>query len=151
MPDSALAAVHAALSQIGQLGITLKTVLALLLGCFLISRLRQWQRLRHFPGPPLAGFSRWFWFFPVVRSGRIHEKLVEANLKYGPIARVAPNLVVTSDWRLWRHALAVRSPYVRADHFMAFRLDMKNDNVASTIDEAEHKRLRTIMIHGVRL
>jgi hypothetical protein len=47
------------------------------------SRLRQWLRLHHIPGPPFAGLSRWFWLAPLGLSGQKHIRLQEVNRKYG--------------------------------------------------------------------
>jgi hypothetical protein len=47
--------------------------------------------------------------------------------------------------------MSVRSPYTRSERFSAFRLDPTKDNIVSVIDEQEHSRLRSIMIHGVRI
>jgi len=72
----------------------------------------------------------------------------DAERKYGRIVRVGPNMLMTSDWKLWRRIMAVRSPYIRAERFKGFRLDPTKDHVLSVIDEQEHSRLRSIMIHG---
>jgi hypothetical protein len=45
--------------------------------------------------------------------------------------------------------MSARSPYTRSERFSAFRLDPTKDNIVSVIDEQEHSRLRSIMIHGV--
>jgi hypothetical protein len=58
----------------------------LLVVAFIIRRLRQWRRLRHIPGPPLAGFSRWFWLVPLVRSGQLDLRLQALNKKYGKLS-----------------------------------------------------------------
>jgi len=55
----------------------------LLVVTFLIRRLCQWQRLRHIPGPPLAGFSRLFWLVPMARSGDLPGWMRVAEQKYG--------------------------------------------------------------------
>lgn len=59
---------------------------SLLVAAFILRRLRQWQRLRHIPGPPFAGFSRWFWLVPLVRSGQLDLRLQALNKKYGKIS-----------------------------------------------------------------
>ncbi|KAK4245539.1 cytochrome P450 [Corynascus novoguineensis] len=120
----------------------------LLVVTFLIRRLRQWQRLRHIPGPPLAGFSRLFWLVPMARSGDLPGWMRVAEQKYGRIVRVGPNMLMTTDWKLWRRIMSARSRYVRAERFKGFRLDPTKDHVLSLTDEREHSRLRTIMIHG---
>lgn len=47
--------------------------------------------------------------------------------------------------------MSVRSPYVRSKRFKGFRMDPAKDHIVSVTDEQEHTRLRTIMIHGVRI
>jgi hypothetical protein len=56
---------------------------SLLVITFVVRRLRRWQRLRHIPGPPLAGFSRWFWLVPMARSGELPERARQVESKYG--------------------------------------------------------------------
>lgn len=67
----------------------------------------------------------------------------------GPLARIAPNLLVTNDVDLLRHMNAVRSPYKRADWYDGMKLDPKVNNVASERDEARHTSLRAKMSSGV--
>jgi hypothetical protein len=65
-----------------QLGVVFCLSLFLVVTLF-IRRLRRWQRLRHIPGPPLAGFSRLAWLVPLARSGEIPTWMREAEQKYG--------------------------------------------------------------------
>ena len=79
MLASILQVVHAIVASIGVLGLGLS--LALL--AFFVTRFTRWSRLRHFPGPPLAGWSRLFWLVPYARSNQKHLELYEVNRKYG--------------------------------------------------------------------
>lgn len=46
-----------------------------------LSALRQYWRLRHIPGPPSAGWSKW-WLVRAVASGRVHLDVYEVCQKY---------------------------------------------------------------------
>jgi hypothetical protein len=50
----------------------------------IIQRIRLWLRLRHVPGPPGTGFSK-FWLLRHTLGGRIHFVLQEAAEKYGKL------------------------------------------------------------------
>ncbi|KAL1839543.1 hypothetical protein VTJ49DRAFT_1406 [Mycothermus thermophilus] len=111
-------------------------------------RLRQWYRLSHIPGPPLAGFSRLIWLAPQGMSGQYTAWMRDIDRKYGRLVRVGPKTVVTSDWRLWKRIMSARSPWTKSDRYTGFRLDPQRDHIVSTLDEREHTRLRSIMQHG---
>ncbi|KAG6018692.1 hypothetical protein E4U40_007931, partial [Claviceps sp. LM458 group G5] len=74
---------------------------------------RQYKRLSHIPGPRSAAFSKW-WFVKATLSGRTHLDLYQVCEKYGQIARISPNDVVTCDIGLIRRMLSVRSQYTRS-------------------------------------
>ncbi|KAF4485804.1 Cytochrome P450 monooxygenase lolP1 [Colletotrichum fructicola Nara gc5] len=108
---------------------------------------RQYIRLRHIPGPPLAGFSP-LWLLRAACSGNMHLKLYEASQKYGSLVRVGPRDVITSDPDFMKHMLGVRSKYTRSDWYDAMRLDPWHDNVLSSRDDAAHGKLRSQMAAG---
>ena len=58
------------------------TGLGLALLWFLFSTIRQWYRLRHIPGPPLASVSA-AWLIRCLASGRFHEHMIDVAEKYG--------------------------------------------------------------------
>lgn len=58
------------------------SVVAILL-FLLASVITQYFRLRHIPGPPSAGFSKW-WLIRRITSGRTHLDYYEVCEKYGP-------------------------------------------------------------------
>ncbi|KAK1974650.1 cytochrome P450 [Colletotrichum cereale] len=109
---------------------------------------RQYLRLRHIPGPPLAGLSP-LWLLRAACSGNMHLKLYEASQKYGSLVRVGPRDVVTSDPDLMKHMLGVATKYTRSDWYNAMRLDPWHDNVLSSRDDATHSKLRSQMARGV--
>ncbi|CAI0641331.1 unnamed protein product, partial [Colletotrichum noveboracense] len=108
---------------------------------------RQYIRLRHIPGPPLAGISP-LWLLRAACSGNMHLKLYEANQKYGSLVRIGPKDIVTSDPDLMKHMLGVRTKYTRSDWYHAMRLDPWHDNVLSSRDDAMHSKLRSQMARG---
>jgi hypothetical protein len=65
------------------------------------------------------------------------------------VARIAPNVLVTSDLDLLRRMYAVRSPYSRSDWYMAWRFNPGYDNVLSQRDNDKHAELRAKLAIGV--
>ena len=60
----------------------LSASVAALLVYLLLSSIRQYFRLSHIPGPPGAGFSKW-WLIGRITSGRTHRDYYEVCEKYG--------------------------------------------------------------------
>lgn len=67
----------------------------------------------------------------------------------GSVARIGPNVVLTSNMDLLRRMGAARSPYTRSDWYLAFKLGPKEDNVFSMLDEKKHNKRRAQMTNGV--
>ncbi|KAL3426423.1 cytochrome P450 [Phlyctema vagabunda] len=116
-------------------------------GCYIFQTFQSWYRLRHFKGPPIASLTR-FWLARHVWGGRMHLDFHDVNQKYGSLARVGPNDLVTSDPAVMRRMLAVRSPYRRSEWYIGVRFDPVQDNIASIRDEERHTELRAIMAPG---
>ncbi|GKT61749.1 pisatin demethylase [Colletotrichum tofieldiae] len=111
------------------------------------SIVRQYLRLRHIKGPPIAGFSNW-WLVRAVGSGRTHLDFYEACEEYGPIVRVGPNDLITSDPDVMKRMLNVRTTYRRSSWYDGMRLKPGKDNVLSTRDDELHNKLRSKMAAG---
>lgn len=114
--------------------------LAVLVGYAVVSRIRTWLRLRHIPGPPAAGWSK-FWLIRKALGGRFHLDTAEACQKYGPIVRIGPNELVTNDPDVLRRMSAVRSPYTRSAWYDGARLEP--DSMFSERNEERHNMLRS--------
>ncbi|RSL68941.1 hypothetical protein CEP54_002545 [Fusarium duplospermum] len=112
-----------------------------------VSTWRQYNRLRDFKGPRLAGFSKW-WLIRTVGSGRAYLDFWEVTKKYGSIARVSPNDLLTDDPDLMKHILNVRTEYRRSPWYDGMRFDPANNNILSWRDEDEHFKLRSKMSAG---
>lgn len=105
-----------------------------------VSTVRQYYRLHHIKGPLIACLSKW-WLFKSVNSGKAYLDLYEVCKKYGEylspfqgcwsicsaspgsIARVGPNILVTSEPDLMKRMLNVRTKYKRGDWYAAMRFD----------------------------
>ncbi|KAH7124580.1 pisatin demethylase [Dactylonectria macrodidyma] len=121
---------------------------ALLLTTWLVvSTIRQYVRLRHIKGPPMAGLTQ-AWLIRCVGSGRTHLDLWEVCQKYGDVARVGPNDLITSDPELMRRMLNVRTHYKRSAWYDAMRLDPTKDNVLSQRNDELHASTRSKMAAG---
>lgn len=113
----------------------------------IVNAIRSYRRLSHIPGPPLATISS-LWLLKGLLGTRNHLNLYEANLKYGPLARIGPNHLVTSDPELIRRMKAARSPYRRGPWFTAVRFKPGVDNVLNERQEERHDDLRKKMAAG---
>ncbi|KAK5116038.1 hypothetical protein LTR85_009320 [Meristemomyces frigidus] len=100
-----------------------------------------YRQLRQFKGPPLAAFSR-AWLFWKTCNADLYKAEQEAIEKYGSVARVGPNLLVTDDADLVRHMNAPGSKWTRSGWFTGLKLDPRRDTVFSTRDEKEHAELK---------
>ena len=109
--------------------------------------IRSYRRLSHIPGPPFAAFSR-LWSVKSILSTRNHLNIYEANLRYGSLARIGPNHIVTCDPELIRRMNAPRSPYRRGPWFDAMRFMPEVGNTISERNEERHDELRRKMAAG---
>jgi hypothetical protein len=66
----------------------------------------------------------------------------------GPIARVGPNHLVTSDHRVLLHITNPRSGWKRSEWYRAFSFDPTGDSVLSETNDKKHGYLRARMATG---
>ncbi|KAK4671768.1 hypothetical protein QC764_608550 [Podospora pseudoanserina] len=119
-----------------------------LLLCFVIAtRVQSFVRTRHIPGPFWAGWTD-LWMIRAQLSGRFCFLLQDANTRYGPIAKIAPNWVVCGDAEELRRIWGVRSAWKRPFWYRAFRFDPYKDNAFSTTDDQVHEKLRAKLMPG---
>ncbi|KAK5082769.1 hypothetical protein LTR05_006649 [Lithohypha guttulata] len=127
---------------------TAAAVLVLLTIVFrIVSYVSSYRRLSHIPGPPLAAWTN-LWWVRAATSRKGHLYLYEALEKYGPLVRIAPNILVTSDTDLVRKVNAVRSPYRKSDWYKAFRFDADRENAFSETNKDNHARLKSKLTPG---
>ncbi|PVH79035.1 pisatin demethylase [Cadophora sp. DSE1049] len=114
---------------------------------FITERFRAWYRLRHVRGPFWAGFSK-LWLIRAVSSGNMHWEFANVNRRYGSLARIGPNHLVTSDPNQMRRMLGVRSLYTRSEWYIGMKFDPSRENVESERNEERHNQLRSKMAAG---
>ncbi|KAK2617023.1 hypothetical protein QQS21_000114 [Conoideocrella luteorostrata] len=143
--------------------------------CFIVSRVWAWYRLRHIKGPPAAAWTS-LWLVYKTRSGQLFYDLASICNQYGmlhtsccvplriscptaryranqatptgPIARIAPNIVVCGDAGEVRRMWGVRSQFDRALWYKGFQLDPPRDCTLSIRDNDAHAVLRSKLVPG---
>ncbi|KAL8902778.1 MAG: hypothetical protein Q9207_004386 [Kuettlingeria erythrocarpa] len=103
--------------------------------------------LKDVPGPWWAPYSR-AWLFMTLASEDSPNHYVAVNDKYGPLARIGPNHLLTNDPETFRRILMARSKYVRGPWFDSLRLDPKKANLITERNIAHHNTLRSQMAPG---
>ena len=103
--------------------------------------------LRSFSGPWWAAYTR-LWLSKTLASTNSAQVFVDVNKKYGSIARIGPNHLVTDDPELTRRILAVGSKWRRGPWFDAIRIDPRVPNIVSERDPHKHNTMRRRMSAG---
>ncbi|KAL2022400.1 hypothetical protein VTK56DRAFT_5467 [Thermocarpiscus australiensis] len=106
-----------------------------------------WYRLRAFPGPRLASLS-YFWMLRICRSGKQAARYEHINQRYGRVARIGPNDLITDDPGLVRRMGGARSAYRRSSWYTAVRMDPYDEGLFSLTDTAAHDRLKAKLSFG---
>jgi hypothetical protein len=75
---------------------------------------------------------------------------VTLNLPLGSLARIGPNLLITSDPNIIYHMNGARSPYTKSSWYEGARMQPGHNNVISTVDEKIHSQRRSQLAMGVR-
>lgn len=107
----------------------------------------RFRHLSHFPGPRWAAHSR-LWLVRVINSGRSPYTFVDVSKKYGPMARIGPNHLITTDPDFIRRILSAHSRYTRGPWYDSMRIDPHVPNIVSERNVAKHHKLRYQMSAG---
>ncbi|KAJ5166639.1 uncharacterized protein N7482_005420 [Penicillium canariense] len=119
------------------------TLVCGLLSLYMLRTIATYAKLRQFRGPSWTGISNWPHSMAMLR-GNCHEWYAEP----GPIARVAPRVLITSSPEVWMH-VNNKPGYKRSDwYYTAVRIEHRRDNVFSQTDNAKHERRRKQMAPG---
>lgn len=71
------------------------------------------------------------------------------TINAGPIARIAPNVLITSDPDVWIH-VNNKPGYKRSEwYYTACRIEYRRDNVFTQTDNKKHEARRKQMAPGV--
>lgn len=133
-------------------GISSVVALALAVGSVVVlreavSRIQQYRRLSHIPGPWATGWSGLFVLRSVARN-TLAEDLGKACDDHGRLVRIEPNTLLTRDPDIIRRMNAVRSPYVKGRWYNKTKFAPDRHHLFSETDEARHAELRTRMAQG---
>ncbi|EXJ66480.1 uncharacterized protein A1O5_10632 [Cladophialophora psammophila CBS 110553] len=112
-----------------------------------VTSITAWYRLRHFPGPSSAGFS-YIWLALMSISGKSYKTQMELNRKYGHLARVGPNELITDDPDLIKLMGSARSSWARSNWYNSGRVHPADDTILNVVDTATHDKLRHSLIPG---
>ncbi|ORY70987.1 BcABA1, cytochrome P450 monooxygenase [Pseudomassariella vexata] len=108
---------------------------------FLISTIFSWHRLRHIPGPPLASLS-YLWLMRTATSGAQYWLYRDLPSVYGPLIRVGPNELSSSDPEVIKRINGARNGYQRDPWYLAARFDPYHDNIFTILQAEKHDRLK---------
>ncbi|KAH6629589.1 cytochrome P450 [Boeremia exigua] len=125
----------------------LTVLLGALIPLYIAYSIWSWHRLSHIPGPFWAAWTK-FWIIRESYFGRQPTTLRDVTDRYGTLARVGPNELVTSDPELLRKIMSVRSAYSRGPWYDAWKLEAGTHNLFSMRDEVAHTSLRKKMTAG---
>ncbi|OGE46976.1 hypothetical protein PENARI_c081G00866 [Penicillium arizonense] len=123
------------------------TLFCCLLSLYVFRIITTYAKLMQFRGPSGTGISNWPHSMAMLR-GNCHEWYAEVNKKHGPIARVAPQVLVTSSPEVWMH-VNNKPGYKRSNwYYKAARIEYRRDNVFSQTDNTKHEQRRKQMAPG---
>ncbi|PKS05393.1 hypothetical protein jhhlp_008768 [Lomentospora prolificans] len=127
----------------------LSGAVVLLLAYVALTSLAAWYRLRHIKGPFLASFS-YLWLIQNSAGGRQAEGFRAVNDKYGPLARIGPNDLLTNDPEMFRRmGKTNRKPaYSRSSWYSAIKLDPYHESLISKLDTHAHDQLKAQLSFG---
>ncbi|KAK4234750.1 cytochrome P450 [Achaetomium macrosporum] len=114
---------------------------------YAVREVLRYHRLRHFRGPWATAFSS----IPhriATYTGESHNWYREVSERYGPIARVGPTSLITSDIDVWMH-INTKPGYKRSDwYFKPVRIEYHRDNLFSQTDTKLHDERRKQIAPG---
>lgn len=107
-----------------------------------ISTAVSWYRLRHIRGPFLASISN-LWIVRASTSTRLSEIFEDVGREYGPLVRIGPNQILTSDADFLRKSGAVRGTYNKSAWYVAFRWHPYIDSTFNIEDRLVHDKRKS--------
>ncbi|KAK1759126.1 cytochrome P450 [Echria macrotheca] len=72
--------------------------------------------LRHYPGPFLANFTN-LWRMYYIRRGRFHLDMAQLHKKYGPVVRIAPNVLDVDDPSLIKTVFSTKGDWIKTGYY----------------------------------
>ncbi|KAK3293022.1 cytochrome P450 [Chaetomium fimeti] len=122
-------------------------LLATVVALYVVHTLRQYCRLCQFGGPWGTGFSKIPHNYNTF-TGEAHEWYRDVSEKYGPIARVGPTSLITSNAEVWAH-INTKPGYKRSTwYFEACRVEYHRDHIFSQTNTKLHDERRKQIAPG---
>ncbi|GAB1317881.1 Pisatin demethylase [Madurella fahalii] len=114
---------------------------------YFVLKIVQYYKLRYFRGPWAAAVSE----IPQgikAYTGQAHAWYKEVSDQYGPIARIGPNSLITSDPDVWIH-INTKPGYKRSEwYFKSVRIEYRRDHIFSQTDTKLHDERKKQIIPG---
>ncbi|KAL3473901.1 cytochrome P450 [Aspergillus californicus] len=114
---------------------------------YLVHQYQSYRKLSHIPGPWIAAWSH-AWNVSVVLRQRLHLDVHAVSSTYGPLVRIGPNEVLTTDADFLHRIQSARSQYRRSDWYKGQQFTPGVDNLLSMTDDKTHGKRRAQMRAG---
>ncbi|KPM44435.1 hypothetical protein AK830_g2086 [Neonectria ditissima] len=101
---------------------------------------KYFSRLRHVPGPFLAGCTR-LWKLNVVRQGEMEKVQMKLHAQYGPVVRIAPNEVLIAEPSAIKTIYGHTSKFSKTKFYVPFGTK-ENDDLFTDPNVARHTHNR---------
>lgn len=108
---------------------------------YFVSTIYSWSRLRHVPGPFMAGVTS-LWEMSVTATGQEPWVYNDLAKKYGHLIRISPNTILTDDPEVVRRISGVRKSYVKDAFYSGSLKHPDHDTMFSTIDTPVHDAMK---------
>ncbi|KAI0157658.1 cytochrome P450 [Xylariaceae sp. FL1272] len=123
-------------------------IAVILVGWYVTSTTYSWQKLRHVPGPRLASFS-YLWIANVDWTGRQYDEYREFGEKYGPLARIGPNDVISDDPEIIRRMSVTGGQFPRRSTWnQGMRFNPYHDVMFNIQDTLPHDKIKAKISPG---
>ncbi|KAK0644013.1 cytochrome P450 [Cercophora newfieldiana] len=106
---------------------------------------RTWRRLSHVPGPFLNSITPLVLTYHCLKED-INTYTYELSLKYGPLVRVAPNVVAHYDPETLRRVCSVKANYTKGLWFEFSRWDLERYSCIAMRDNESRKIRKTKLL-----
>ena len=114
------------------------SLVGLLTFFFTIQTFQTWYRLRHIPGPFLNGFTPLVLVYHSLK-GDISDYTRDLTVKYGPLVRVTPTVVVYDDPEVMRRIASPRNKYSKGLWFEFTRWSLERYSSVAMRDDKSRK------------
>ncbi len=133
--------------------LSLKTIIVgstfILILAAVVPVIRQWHRLRHIPGPFLNSITPLVLVYHSWKEDHC-TYVYRLRQKYGPLVRVAPNVVVYYDGPTFRHISSVKANYTKGPWFECTRWDLERYSCLAMRDNESRKERKMKLLPAVR-